>query len=56
VGKAEDLANRLEEIVAEPPGRLFSVRRLKILSYLKEAVELLREQSAEIERLKKEAP
>lgn len=50
------LADRLDEIVASPPGELFAVRRMMILAYLKEASELLRAQASELERLRKDPP
>ena len=53
---ARTLADRLDEIVASPPGELFAVRRMMILAYLKEASDLLRAQAAELERLRKASP
>ena len=53
---ARTLADRLDEIVASPPGELFAVRRMMILAYLKEASGLLRAQAVELERLRKASP
>lgn len=53
---ARTLADRLDEIVASPPGELFAVRRMMILAHLKEASELLRAQAFELERLRKGVP